>query len=59
MQKNTDTELYIVFGKSAMLVGCGCKDEIKYKLHKRATSHYIGHYGYVGSGLYPFNYHTK
>ena len=25
-------------GKSAMLVGCGYKDELKYRYHKRASS---------------------
>ena len=25
-------------GKSAMLVGCGYKDELKYRQHKRASS---------------------
>ena len=39
---------FLSYGKSAMLMGCGYNDELKYR------SRYIGHYGYVGSGLYPF-----
>ena len=50
-------------GKSAMLVGCGYKDELKYRQHKRARSQHeatiLGTMATLVAGFTPLNYHKN
>ena len=55
--------LFYRSGKSAMLVLCGCKDELEYREHKRARSYLeatiLGTMATLVAGFTPLNYHKN